>query len=451
MRSGTHSRIRWWTVPWSETHSLSAPTPPPAGSRHSSGCGTPSLKSKELERSIRELPSNGQIACARLAKRRRVRITRVRPDGAATRTLSARVRLTARLSPPRFGRHDGRTGGRPKSSLRRPAVPTERRGATSGCTSRPFFARSEMPAFALPRCVSESCRRPSTGSCHHGSKVRPLRHPTADPYLVHGKGAFDSNSPVRGAEGASNPAYPSRHEGGGPAEATRTLESRLRSIKGRKFYGAFRIVPEAAEYFACVAKSAREDSASMQLEGGQIPGGHYIRHRLFEWSKAAAEGKLTSVSQDRARYYDVDRTRPELEYHRCMEEMHLLLPAQGRGPAPLDWARADGRSPSLESRGPGIDRPLRDPCTNGRRDLFAGRGEWRLAHTGGNPTFVASGVDIAERGHDARGASPCLRSRPILSSPLSAPTKPTPANSPRGTSRCARKPALRSLPVGTPE
>lgn len=121
----------------------------------------------------------------------------------------------------------------------------------------------------------------------------------------------------------------------------RTLESRLPSIKGRKFYGAFRIVPEAAEYFACVSKSAREDSASMKLEGGQIPGGRHIRHRLFEGSKATAERKLTSVSQDRARYYDVDRTRPELEYHRCMEELHLLLPLQGRGPAPLDWAGVD--------------------------------------------------------------------------------------------------------------
>ena len=53
------------------------------------------------------------------------------------------------------------------------------------------------------------------------------------------------------------------------------------------------------------------------------------------------EGKLPSVSKDMIHHYDVDKTRPELEYYRSMQELHILVPVQSRGPTPLDWAGAD--------------------------------------------------------------------------------------------------------------
>ena len=128
---------------------------------------------------------------------------------------------------------------------------------------------------------------------------------------------------------------------GGPAEAMQKLESKLSSIKGRKFYGAFRILPEGEEYFACVEKTASDDPASMELDEGEIPGGLYIRRKVLDWSRVIAEGKLPSVSKDMIRHYDVDKARPELEYYRSMTELHILIPVRSRGPVPLVWAGLD--------------------------------------------------------------------------------------------------------------
>ncbi len=130
-------------------------------------------------------------------------------------------------------------------------------------------------------------------------------------------------------------------KGGGPAEAMRKLESKLATLRGRRFYGTFRVLPGGEEYFACVEKSDLDDPVSLQLEEAEIPGGLYVRRKLFDWSKVIAEGKLPSVFKDMVRHYDVDLTRPELEYYRSMQELHLLVPVQSRGPNPLDWVGAD--------------------------------------------------------------------------------------------------------------
>ena len=120
---------------------------------------------------------------------------------------------------------------------------------------------------------------------------------------------------------------------GGPAEAMRTLESKLPSLKGRRFYGVFRLLPEGEEYFACVERTATDDPLAMGLEGGTIPGGLYIRRKVLDWEKVIAAGALGALFQDLARRYPIDRTRPEVEYYRSMTELHLLAPVLGRGPA----------------------------------------------------------------------------------------------------------------------
>ena len=127
-------------------------------------------------------------------------------------------------------------------------------------------------------------------------------------------------------------------KGGGPAEAMQKLESKLPSIKSRRFYGVFRILPEGEQYFACVEKVATDDPVAMGLEEGAIPGGLYVRRKVFDWSKVIADGKLPSIFQGMVGYYDVDRTRPEIEFYRSMTELHVLIPAQSRGPTPLAWA-----------------------------------------------------------------------------------------------------------------
>ncbi len=123
-------------------------------------------------------------------------------------------------------------------------------------------------------------------------------------------------------------------KGGGPAEAMHRLESKLPSLKGRKFYGTFRLLPEGEEYFAGVEKLPTDDPVAMNLEVGTIAGGSYVRRKVWDWEKVIAAGKLGSIFEEMVTYYHVDRSRPDIEYYRSMTELHLLVPVLDREPTP---------------------------------------------------------------------------------------------------------------------
>jgi len=123
-------------------------------------------------------------------------------------------------------------------------------------------------------------------------------------------------------------------KGGGPPVAMHHLESKLPSLRGRKFYGTFRLLPDGEEYFACVEKTDHDDPTSMSLEVGTIPGGLYVRRKIHDWQKVIAAGKLGSIFEEMVGYYHVDRARPDVEFYRSMMELHALVPVLDRDVAP---------------------------------------------------------------------------------------------------------------------
>ncbi|MGC2033813.1 MAG: hypothetical protein WA761_00025 [Thermoplasmata archaeon] len=118
--------------------------------------------------------------------------------------------------------------------------------------------------------------------------------------------------------------------GSGPAGAMRLLESKLPSLKGRKFYGAFRLLEEGEEYFACVEPTAGDDPSRMGLDLGVLPGGWYVRRKLSDWENIIAPGKLGDHFKELIEAHAFDPGRPEIEYYRSMSELHLLLPVLDR-------------------------------------------------------------------------------------------------------------------------
>ena len=106
------------------------------------------------------------------------------------------------------------------------------------------------------------------------------------------------------------------------------LESKLSSLKGRKFYGAFRVSPEGEEYFACVARVDSDDPGKMGLETGVIPGGVYARRKLLGWSKDLSQ--LGRVFKEMIEATQFDSSRPELEFYRSQEEVLLFVPVLSR-------------------------------------------------------------------------------------------------------------------------
>lgn len=119
-------------------------------------------------------------------------------------------------------------------------------------------------------------------------------------------------------------------KGKGPAEAMQVLEAKLPSIKGRKFYGTFRVLPDGEEYYACVERTPLDDPTTLGLEVGIVPGGLYVRRKVLDWERVIAEGKLGGIFQEMVKRYRIDSGRPEIEFYRSMTELHLLVPVLDR-------------------------------------------------------------------------------------------------------------------------
>jgi len=114
--------------------------------------------------------------------------------------------------------------------------------------------------------------------------------------------------------------------GKGPKAAFDLLESRLPTLKGRRFYGSFRVTPLGEEYYACVARVDTDDPERLKLETGTIPGGWYARRKLRDWEAKIHE--LPRLFEEMARTHDVDASRPSLEFYRSSTELHLIVPVR---------------------------------------------------------------------------------------------------------------------------
>jgi len=119
-------------------------------------------------------------------------------------------------------------------------------------------------------------------------------------------------------------------KGKGPSAAFNLLESKLPTIKGRKFYGTFQFTPDGEEYYACVVRIDADDPEKMQLETGTISGGWYAKSKLMDWQKDVS--KIASLFEEMARTHDYDRKRPSVEFYRSQAELQLFLPVRSHPP-----------------------------------------------------------------------------------------------------------------------
>jgi hypothetical protein len=120
--------------------------------------------------------------------------------------------------------------------------------------------------------------------------------------------------------------------GGGPAAAMAILESKLSTLKGRKFYGTFRPTPAGEEYFACVGRVDSDDPALLGLEAGEIPGGWYARRKIRDWERDISQLAVQFKDMVRVLGDKVDPSRPDIEFYRSQAEMLVFVPV--RAPTP---------------------------------------------------------------------------------------------------------------------
>jgi len=106
--------------------------------------------------------------------------------------------------------------------------------------------------------------------------------------------------------------------------AWKTLESKLISLKGRKFYGLTVCEGDRLAYFAGVETADDEETARLGLPAMAIKGGRYARAKLTDWQDHKDE--IGRIFDQLMRDYDMDPDGASIEFYRSQSELHLLIP-----------------------------------------------------------------------------------------------------------------------------
>ena len=102
------------------------------------------------------------------------------------------------------------------------------------------------------------------------------------------------------------------------------LESKLSSLKGRKFYGVARYEGSQEVYYAGVVAAGDEEAAALGFPTMMIKGGKYARVKLSDWRDDT--DKIAPIFEELVRDFPVVPNGPQLEYYRSQSELHLLVP-----------------------------------------------------------------------------------------------------------------------------
>ena len=110
----------------------------------------------------------------------------------------------------------------------------------------------------------------------------------------------------------------------GSKETFDKLETKLPSLKKRKFYGVLSGTPDNGTYRACVCLLKGDNPKTLGLETWIIPGGKYARAKIVDWEKNL--DKIGPTFDELLKHYALDPTRPTIEIYRSEAELFLLLP-----------------------------------------------------------------------------------------------------------------------------
>lgn len=110
----------------------------------------------------------------------------------------------------------------------------------------------------------------------------------------------------------------------GATRAFLDLESRLSTLKGRKFFGVIIGVFPREKYRACVKITDEDNPKLMGPEVWTIPGGRYARVKIKDWQRNLK--KIGAAFESMAKECEVDSQRPFVEFYRSLKEVILFLP-----------------------------------------------------------------------------------------------------------------------------
>lgn len=109
----------------------------------------------------------------------------------------------------------------------------------------------------------------------------------------------------------------------GAQRAFSELESRLGTLRGRRFFGVFD--PASSEYLACVQTNDGDDARALGLRQTVIPGGAYLRSTITG-QPPAVYAQIGPTFEELEKQERPDSNRPLIEFYRRDNEIDLLVP-----------------------------------------------------------------------------------------------------------------------------
>jgi hypothetical protein len=102
------------------------------------------------------------------------------------------------------------------------------------------------------------------------------------------------------------------------------LESKLASLKGRKFYGLTYFRDGELIYYAGLESLDENEVASLGYPTIMLKGGKYSRVKLMDWNRHADE--IGGIFEELMEEYQKDPDGPTVEFYRSQSELHLMIP-----------------------------------------------------------------------------------------------------------------------------
>lgn len=110
----------------------------------------------------------------------------------------------------------------------------------------------------------------------------------------------------------------------GIKDAWERLESKLASLKGRKFYGLTYFEDGHLVYYAGLEPLGAEEIDALGFPTMTLKAGKYARVKLMDWNDHADE--IGPIMEWLMEEYKKDHSGPTVEFYRSQKELHLMIP-----------------------------------------------------------------------------------------------------------------------------
>lgn len=101
------------------------------------------------------------------------------------------------------------------------------------------------------------------------------------------------------------------------------LESKLESLKGRKFYGLTYLEPSGLAYYAGLETTDAAEISALGFPTLLVTGGRCARVRLADWEEHVDQ--ISEIFDWLIGNYDKDPNSPSIEYYRSRSELLLYI------------------------------------------------------------------------------------------------------------------------------